>query len=239
MKIAVQASKQQEPQTPKPPVSRPQGNAKGTAPLPAQPLPHPAGTQDVIPIEQEELQMLAQEVGEADVTASDRQGGVVESETFALDPARWPEVLVGPQDVARLEMFLRNVFSAVLGHHKWRYVANDCVNTLAALAHLSLALPSTLRLSPHIIRAAKVQITRLLVYRKMQQGQHPAYVDNFAAAADGEGSPSWVREAETRAVAAVKASCARPSSPRGRGGRGRGRDQGRGDQSHSQPHSSN
>ena len=144
--------------------------AKGTAPLPAQPLPHPAGTQDVIPIEQEELQMLAQEVGEADVTASDRQGGVVESETFALDPARWPEVLVGPQDVARLEMFLRNVSSAVLGHHKWRYVANDCVNTLAALAHLSLALPSTLRLSPHIIRAAKVQITRLLVYRKLHQG---------------------------------------------------------------------
>ena len=69
--------------------------------------------------------------------------------------------------------------------------------------------------------AAKLQIVRLLVYKKLKAGQHPGYVDHFAVAAEGEGAPSWIREAEQRAAIAVKASVARPGTGRG-GGRGRG-----------------
>ena len=187
-------------------------------PVPAQKLPKPAPVHDQT---EEELQFLLEEAN-PDVPTQGTNTDI-ETDGVALDPVRWATALTTAADVARLELFLRNTFATVLNHEKWRFVANDCITTLSALALFSISLPAANRTNPQFIRGCKVQIVRLLVYRKLRSGQHPAYVENFAAAADGDGSPSWIREAEQRAATAVKASIARPSTGRGGGGGGRGR----------------
>ena len=146
-------------------------------------------------------------------------------------------------DVTRLEMYLRNAFANVLSHRKWKYVASDCVNTLSAMAYMMLHLPTCK--GTHFTRVCKIQITRLVIYRKLFNGQSTAYVENFAVAADGEGVPTWLREAEQRAACATRAALARPatdhSSFRGRGGpfRGRGGQRGRAQGARESPTSGN
>ena len=132
-------------QTPKVPVP------KGTTTLkPANPAPV------VRDQTEEELQLLLEEAN-PDNPPTQATNSDIETEGIALDPGRWAAALTTAADVARLELFLRNSFATVLNHEKWRFVANDCINTLSAFALFSISLPLANRTNPQFIRGCKLQ----------------------------------------------------------------------------------
>ena len=148
----------------------------------------------------EEKQEATGELGEESPADDAPTEADIESEHIALDPQpsnRW-------QKATRLEMWWRNYFAMPLQHAKWRFVAADCIATLVAMVQFSLSLPQEHRNHPQMLKACRVQLVRLVAYKRLIGGQHTSYVDCWSKAANGQSDPAWMREADKTAAATVK-----------------------------------
>lgn len=130
-----------------------------------------------------------------------REGVQVESDAFAFAIEQWEGLT--PSEASRLEVFYRCRFGPLLADQRHKYQTQDCIRVLGQSA-MAIATGGSVASNAHVQNALRCVLKRLLVMEKMQMGHNTDYINQFAAAIDSVGMPSWVTNAEKQAAATVK-----------------------------------
>jgi hypothetical protein len=139
--------------------------------------------------------------GDHEGTEGYREGTQVESDAFAFAIEQWEGLT--QSEASRLEVFYRCRFGALLADQRHKYQSQDCIRVLGQSA-MAIATGGALASNAHVQNALRCVLKRLLVMEKMQAGHNTEYINQFAAAIDSVGMPSWVTNAEKQAAASVK-----------------------------------
>eukprot|EP00760_Papus_ankaliazontas_P020025 PhM_4_TR18093/c1_g1_i4/m.49231 len=123
------------------------------------------------------------------------------SDEYALDPARWSEVLLGPLEVQLMSMYLRSRFKGVSAEHE--FIITDLVDSLTQDMYSVVQEPAICDLSTWV-EGRKILLRRLMYLNDRAAGMNAQAQAAMYNAARYGGAPKWVQDYREQGLAALK-----------------------------------